>query len=72
MISAHEKDKILLRVQVALCNTAEREDNDILSNCASELAARLESIDTAFGITLKDISAADYQLMQYALIHYSD
>lgn len=71
-MTEQQRDKILVRVQIALCNTAERDQNDILANCASELSSRLETVNCAFGITLKDISATDYQLMQYALLTHGE
>lgn len=63
----NETRQMLYEIQIALRTTAERDANDIIANCASALAVRLESVGTAFGMTLKDLTAVDRQLIQYAL-----
>lgn len=59
--------QMLYEISIALRTTAERDANDIIANSASALAVRLESVGTAFGMTLKDLTAVDRQLIQYAV-----
>lgn len=63
--------QMLYTIQKALRNTAERDVNDIIANCASALAVRLEGVGTAFGMSLKDLTAVDRQLIQYAVAKHS-
>lgn len=50
----------------ALRTVAERDNNDIIANCASDLVVRLESLNATFGTTAKNFSAVDQQLIEYA------
>ena len=50
----------------ALRTVAERDKNDIIANCASDLVVRLESLNTTFGTTAKNFSSVDQQLIEYA------
>jgi hypothetical protein len=50
----------------ALRNVAERDQNDIIANCASDLVVRLESLNATFGTTAKNFSSVDQQLIEYA------
>ena len=62
----NETRQMLYQIQIALRNTAERDCNDIIANAASALAVRLESVGTAFGMKIKDLTSVDRQLIQYA------
>lgn len=53
-------------IMSALRTVAERDQNDIIANCASDLVVRLESLNTTFGTTAKNFSAVDQQLIEYA------
>lgn len=57
----------IFAIQSALRTVAERDVNDIIANSASDLVVRLESVGSAFGITLRDLSNVDRQLIRYAL-----
>jgi hypothetical protein len=57
-------------IQAALRNTAEQDHNDIIANSASALAVRLESVGTAFGMKISDLSTVDRQLIEHALAHH--
>jgi hypothetical protein len=59
--------QMLYTIQKALRNTAEREINDIIANCASALAVRLEGVSSTFGMNLQELTSVDRQLIQYAL-----
>jgi hypothetical protein len=50
----------------ALRTVAEKDTNDIIANCASDLVVRLESLNATFGTTAKNFSAVDQQLIEYA------
>ena len=63
----NETRQMLYEIQIALRTTAERDVNDIIANAASALAVRLEAVGTAFGMSLKDLTNVDRQLIQYAL-----
>jgi hypothetical protein len=63
----YEAQVMLAKIQKALRNTAERDINDIIANCASALAVRLEGVGTSFGMKLTDLTAVDRQMIQYAL-----
>ena len=62
-----EMRAMLVRVQVALRTTAERDANDIIANAASDLAVRLESVGTTFGTRIESLTGVDRQMIQYAL-----
>lgn len=62
-----ETRQMLHKIQGALRNTAERDDNDIIANAASALAVRLDTVGTTFGMSLKDLTKLDQQLIQHAL-----
>lgn len=63
----NETRQMLYQIQIALRTTAERDRNDIIANAASALAVRLEAVGTAFGMTLKELTNLDRQLIQYAI-----
>jgi hypothetical protein len=46
---------MLAQIQKGLRNCAERDHNDIIANAASDLAVRLEAVNTTFGMRLKDL-----------------
>lgn len=48
---------------------AEQEPNDILANSASDLAVRLETAGTTFGMALADLTDVDRQLIQHAMTY---
>lgn len=50
----------------ALRTVAERDNNDIIANCASDLVVRLESLNAAFGTSAKNFSTVDQQIIEYA------
>lgn len=66
-----ETQRMLMEIQRSLRNTAERDLNDIIANAASDLAVRLESVGTAFGMTIRDLTDLDRQLIQYARQNHS-
>lgn len=53
-------------IMSALRTVAERDNNDIIANCASDLVVRLESLNSTFGTTAKNFSSVDQQLIEYA------
>jgi len=59
--------RMLNEIQLALRTTAERHDNDIIANAASALAVRLETVNTAFGMQLDDLTQLDRQLIRTSL-----
>ncbi len=63
----NETLRMLAEIQKALRNTAERDPNDIIANAASDLAVRLEAVNTTFGMRLKDLTEVDRQIIQYAM-----
>jgi hypothetical protein len=67
----NEARQMLYQIMQALRNTAERDRNDIIANSASALVVRLEGVGSAFGMTLKDLTNLDRQLIQYALKQHS-
>jgi hypothetical protein len=58
---------MLHEIQLALRTTAERHDNDIIANAASALVVRLETVNTAFGMHLGDLTQLDQQLIRTSL-----
>jgi hypothetical protein len=67
----YEAQQMLAKIQKALRNTAERDINDIIANSASALAVRLESVGTSFGMSLRDLTSVDQQLIKYALVKHN-
>jgi hypothetical protein len=67
----YEAQQMLAKIQKALRNTAERDINDIIANSASALAVRLESVGTSFGMSLRDLTSVDQQLIKYALAKHN-
>lgn len=51
----------------ALRNTAERDNNDIIANAASDLATRLDRVGTVFGTRLEDLTELDHQIIEHAM-----
>ena len=65
-----EAQRDLNKIQAALRHTAERDNNDLLSNSASALVVRLETVGSTFGMSLTDLTKLDQQLIRYALDEY--
>ena len=62
---------MLAQIQKGLRNCAERDSNDIIANAASDLAVRLEAVNTTFGMRLKDLTDLDRQIIQYAMKNHT-
>ncbi len=67
----NETLRMLAEIQKALRNTAERDRNDIIANAASDLAVRLEAVNTTFGMKIKDLTDLDRQIIQYAMKNHT-
>ncbi len=67
----NETLRMLAEIQKALRNCAERDPNDIIANAASDLAVRLEAVNTTFGMRLKDLTDVDRQIIQYAMKNHT-
>lgn len=65
----NETTRLLVEIQGALRTMAEQEPNDILANSASDLAVRLETAGTTFGMALADLTDVDRQLIQHAMTY---
>jgi len=62
---------MLAQIQKGLRNCAERDPNDIIANAASDLAVRLEAVNTNFGMRLKDLTDLDRQIIQYSMKNHT-
>lgn len=67
---SREMTVMLAQISQALRNCAERDRNDIIANSASALAVRLEGVGSTFGMQIKDMTAVDRQIVQYALANH--
>jgi hypothetical protein len=67
----NEALRMLAEIQKALRNTAERDPNDIIANAASDLAVRLEAVNTTFGMRLKDLTDLDRQIIKHAMKNHT-